>query len=57
MTKNIGFMVLGAIIILAGVAYYMQMQKTSMDGREGTEKLSADQVVGLEVQADVQNNR
>lgn len=50
-------MVLGAIIILAGVAYYMQMQKTSMDGREGTEKLSADQVVGLEVQADVQNNR
>lgn len=46
------FLIIIAVIILfAGVALYVQSQK-SENMREGTEKLSAEQVVDLEVQAD-----
>ena len=57
MTKNIGFIVLGGVIVIAAIGVILQRQKKGSDERQGTEKLSAEQVVGLEVQADAQNNR
>lgn len=43
----IGVMLIGLVAILVVVV----MKNKEMEGRQGTERLSAEQVVGLEVQA------
>ncbi len=43
--------IIAAIIVLGGVAWFLQSQNAGSE-REGTERLTAEQVVDLEVQAE-----
>lgn len=52
MNTKTTYIVIGTIIFFAVITVAMKMYS---DRRQGTEKLSAEQVVDLEVQADVQN--
>lgn len=58
MNTRIVEIIIGAvIIILAGIVIYVTMHNRAASQRQGTEQLTAEQVVGLEVQADAQNNQ
>lgn len=50
-TRNVFLIIIAAIVLFGGVAWFLQSQNTGNE-REGTERLTAEQVVDLEVQAE-----
>ncbi len=51
LTRNIVLIIIGGIILCGGVAWFLQSQDSGGE-REGTQQLTAEQVVDLEVQAE-----